>query len=59
VIGVQALPFLPSPKLVKAHVFRPADDRYGNVMERPRVIAGRFAEWFASRIEPDKAFRTE
>jgi ABC-type antimicrobial peptide transport system permease subunit len=44
VIGVQALPFRPGPKLVGAQVFAPADDRYGNVMERPRVIAGRLPD---------------
>ena len=41
VIGVQALPFRPGPKLVEAQVFAPADRRYGNLIERPRVISGR------------------
>ncbi len=44
VIGVQALPLLPGPKLVKAQVYAPADRRYGNLIERPRVVAGRLPD---------------
>jgi ABC-type antimicrobial peptide transport system permease subunit len=41
VIGVQALPFRPGPKLIEAEVYAPADRRYGSVIQRPRVVAGR------------------
>jgi putative ABC transport system permease protein len=44
VIGVQALPFRPGPKLVEAQVYAPADRRYGNVIERPRVVSGRLPD---------------
>lgn len=44
VIGVQALPVRPGPKLVEAQVYAPADLRYGNVIERPRVIEGRLPD---------------
>ncbi len=44
VIGVQALPVLPGPKLVEAQVFSPTDRRLGNVIERPRIIAGRLPD---------------
>jgi ABC-type lipoprotein release transport system permease subunit len=45
IIGVQALPFfLPGPKLVEAQVYAPADQRYGNVIERPRVVSGRLPD---------------
>jgi hypothetical protein len=45
IIGVQALPFfLPGPKLVEAQVYAPADRRYGNVIERPRVVSGRLPD---------------
>ena len=44
IIGVQALPFRPGPKLVEAQVYAPADRRYGNVIERPRVVSGRLPD---------------
>ena len=44
VIGIQALPFRPGPKLVEAQVYAPADRRYGNVIERPRVVSGRLPD---------------
>jgi putative ABC transport system permease protein len=44
IIGVQALPVQPGPKLVEAQVYSPADRRYGNVIERPRIIAGRLPD---------------
>ncbi len=44
VIGVQALPFRPGPKLVEAQVYAPADRLYGNVIERPRVVSGRLPD---------------
>ena len=37
-------PFGPGPKLVEAQVYAPADRRYGNVIERPRVVAGRLPD---------------
>ena len=44
VIGVQALPVLTGHKLVEAQVYAPADRRMGNVIERPRIIAGRLPD---------------
>ncbi len=44
VIGVQALPVRPGRKLVEAQVYVPADQRYGNVIERPRVVEGRLPD---------------
>ena len=44
VIGIQALPFRPGPKLIEAQVYVPADGRYGNVIERPRVVSGRLPD---------------
>ncbi|HEX4562216.1 MAG TPA: ABC transporter permease, partial [Gemmatimonadales bacterium] len=44
IIGVQALPFLPGPRLVEAQVYAPADRRYGNVIEHPRVVSGRLPD---------------
>ena len=44
VIGIQALPVRPGPKLIEAQVYTPADRRYGNVIERPRVIEGRLPD---------------
>ena len=44
VIGVQALPVRPGPKLLEAQVYAPADRRYGQVIERPRVVSGRLPD---------------
>ena len=44
IIGVQALPVQPGPKLVEAQVYAATDRRYGNVIERPRIIAGRLPD---------------
>ena len=44
IIGVQALPLQPGPKLVEAQVYAAADGSYGHVIERPRVIAGRLPD---------------
>ena len=44
VIGIQALPFRPGPKLIEAQVYGPVDGRYGNVIERPRVVSGRLPD---------------
>ena len=40
-IGVQALPVRPGPRLVEAQVYAPVDGRYGGVIERPRIVSGR------------------
>ncbi|HXN60189.1 MAG TPA: FtsX-like permease family protein [Acidimicrobiales bacterium] len=47
-IGVQALPVRPGPKLVEAQVFAPVDQRFGRVIERPRILFGRLP--FPNRV---------
>jgi hypothetical protein len=42
VVGIQALPLLPGPKVVDAQVVAPSDARMGHTTERPRVVDGRF-----------------
>ena len=41
VIGVQALPVGPGGTLLNAQVYASGDERFGNVVERPRLVAGR------------------
>jgi FtsX-like permease family len=41
VIGVQALPVGPGGRLLNAQVYAAGDERFANVIERPRFVSGR------------------